>query len=429
MCMTGRSRGRERTNLVMTDALEIIPILKDRCLLLGVCGSIAAYKAAELASKLTQAGAQVDVLLTEAATRFVTPLTFQSVTGRRAWTDADLWGPEAHVLHVGLGQAADLLVIAPATATTIARLAHGLADNVLALTALAVRCPVLLAPAMDAGMFEHPATQANLQALLQRGVQVAGPGEGRMASGLVGRGRMLEPVELMGHIRKVLGAAGSLRGRTVLVTAGGTQEPVDPVRVLANRSSGKQGYALAQAAIDHGADVVLISGPSGLSTPVGAQRIDVQTAAEMRSATLEVAGKADALVMAAAVADFRPASASTHKIKRAGSSLALTLEPTDDILRAVAEGRSKGGRPFVVVGFAAESQDLVANASAKMKAKDLSLIVANDITAPGAGFSVDTNRVTLIGPDGSVQALPVMSKAEVAEVVMDRVVQLLSSGA
>ncbi len=272
----------------MTDALEIVPILKDRRLLLGVCGSIAAYKAAELASKLTQAGAQVDVLLTEAATRFVTPLTFQSVTGRRAWTDADLWGPEAHVLHVGLGQAADLLVIAPATATTMARLAYGLADNLLALTALAVRCPLLLAPAMDAGMFEHPTTQANLQTLLQRGVHVAGPGEGRMASGLVGRGRMLEPVELMGHVRKVLGAAGSLRGRTIVVTAGGTQEPLDPVRVLANRSSGKQGYALAQSAIDHGAEVVLISGPSELSAPVGAQRIDVQTAAEMRSATLEV---------------------------------------------------------------------------------------------------------------------------------------------
>ncbi len=428
MCMTGRDRDRERTDLSMSDALEIIPILKDRRLLLGVCGSIAAYKAAELASKLTQAGAQVDVLLTEAATRFVTPLTFQSVTGRRAWTDADLWGPEAHVLHVGLGQAADLLVIAPATATTMARLAYGLADNLLALTALAIRCPVLLAPAMDAGMYEHPATQANLQALLQRGVQVAGPGEGRMASGLVGRGRMLEPVELIGHIRKSLGASGSLQGRTVLVTAGGTQEPLDPVRVLANRSSGKQGFALAQAAIDRGAAVVLISGPAGQPTPVGAQRIDVQTAAEMRTATLEVAGKADALVMAAAVADFRPASASKHKIKRGRDALALSLEPTDDILRAVAEARSKGGRPFVVVGFAAESRDLEANASAKLKAKDLSLIVANDITAPGAGFGVDTNRVTLIGSDGSVQALPVMSKAEVAEVVIDRVVQLLSTG-
>jgi len=429
MGMTGRARDRERTDLSMSDALEIIPILKDRRLLLGVCGSIAAYKAADLASKLTQAGAQVDVLLTDAATRFVTPLTFQSVTGRRAWTDADLWGPEAHVLHVGLGQAADLLVIAPATATTMARLAYGLADNLLALTALAVRCPVLLAPAMDAGMFEHPATQANLQTLLQRGVEIAGPGEGRMASGLVGRGRMLEPVELIGHIRKSLGASGSLKGRTVVVTAGGTQEPLDPVRVLANRSSGKQGFALAQAAIDRGAAVVLISGPSGLPTPVGAQRIDVETAAEMRSATLEAAGKADALVMAAAVADFRPASASAHKIKRGRDSLALSLEPTDDILRAVADARPKGGRPFVVIGFAAESQDLVANAAAKLKAKSLSLIVANDVTAPGAGFGVDTNRVTLMGADGAAQSLPQMTKIEVAEIVLDRAVQLLSGGA
>jgi phosphopantothenoylcysteine decarboxylase/phosphopantothenate--cysteine ligase len=412
----------------MSDAPDSIPILKERRLLLGVCGSIAAYKAADLASKLTQAGAQVDVLMTEAATRFVSPVTFQSVTGRRAWTDADLWGPDAHVLHVGLGQTADLLVIAPATATTMARLAYGLADNLLALTALAVRCPVLLAPAMDAGMFEHTATQANLQTLLRRGVHVAGPGEGRMASGLVGRGRMLEPAELVGHIRRALGAAGPLRGRSVVVTAGGTQEPLDPVRVLANRSSGKQGFALAQAALDRGAEVLLISGPSERTTPVGAQRIDVQTAAEMHQATLEAACQSDVLMMAAAVADFRPAAASAHKIKRGRDPLALTLEPTDDILCAVAEGRSKAGRPRVVVGFAAESQDLVANASAKLKAKGLSLIVANDITAPEAGFGVDTNQVTLIGSDGVAKALPVMSKVEVAEIVLDRVVQLLSAG-
>jgi phosphopantothenoylcysteine decarboxylase/phosphopantothenate--cysteine ligase len=411
----------------MSDIPDVIPILKERRLLLGVCGSIAAYKAADLASKLTQAGAQVDVLMTESATRFVTPVTFQSVTGRRAWTDADLWGPEAHVLHVGLGQAADLLVIAPATATTMARLAYGLADNLLALTALAVRCPVLVAPAMDAGMFEHPATQANLQTLLQRGVHVAGPGEGRMASGLVGRGRMLEPAELVGHIRRVLGAAGPLHGRSVVVTAGGTQEPLDPVRVLANRSSGKQGFALAQAAIDRGAEVVLISGPSALPTPVGAQRIDVQTVAEMHKATIEAARKSDVLVMAAAVSDFCPASASAHKIKRGRDPLTLTLEPTDDILHAVAEGKPKAGRPKVVVGFAAESQDLVANASAKLKAKGLSLMVANDITAPEAGFGVDTNRVTLIESDGAAKALPLMSKIEVAEIVLDRVVQLLTA--
>jgi phosphopantothenoylcysteine decarboxylase/phosphopantothenate--cysteine ligase len=240
---------------------------------------------------------------------------------------------------------------------------------------------------------------------------------------------MLEPAELMGHIRRVLGTVGPLHGKSVVVTAGGTQEPLDPVRVLANRSSGKQGFALAQAALDRGAEVVLISGPSALPTPVGAQRIDVQTAAEMHKATLEAVRKSDVLVMAAAVSDFRPAAASAHKIKRGRDSLALTLESTDDILCAVAEGRSKAGRPKVVVGFAAESQDLVANASAKLKAKGLSFIVANDITAPEAGFGIDTNQVTLIGTDGAAQALPVMSKVEVAEIVLDRVVKLLAASA
>jgi phosphopantothenoylcysteine decarboxylase/phosphopantothenate--cysteine ligase len=422
-------RTRPIAEKAMSEPPEGIAIFHTRRLLLGVCGSIAAYKAADLASKLTQAGAQVDVLMTESGARFVTPLTFQSVTGRRAWSDNDLWGPEAHVLHVELGRTADLLVIAPATATTIARLAHGLADNLLALTALAVRCPVLLAPAMDAGMFEHPATQANLQTLLERAVLVAGPAEGRMASGIVGRGRMLEPAELLGHIRKVLGSAGPLRGCSVVVTAGGTQEPVDPVRVLANRSSGKQGFALAQAAVDRGADVTLISGPSALPAPVGAQRIDVQTAAEMARATLEAARRSDVLIMAAAVSDFRPAAAAAEKIKRGRGSLTLTVEPTDDILRAVSDGRAATGRPHVVVGFAAESQDLVANASAKLKAKGLSLIVANDITAPGAGFGVDTNQVALIGGDGAAQALPLMSKDQVAEIVLDRVVRLLDGAA
>jgi phosphopantothenoylcysteine decarboxylase / phosphopantothenate---cysteine ligase len=225
----------------------------------------------------------------------------------------------------------------------------------------------------------------------------------------------------------VLGSAGPLHGRSVVVTAGGTQEPVDPVRVLANRSSGKQGFALAQAAVDRGAEAVLISGPSALPTPVGAQRIDVQSAAEMHQATLEAARKSDVLIMAAAVSDFRPASTSAQKVKRGQGSLALELEPTEDILRAVAEGRSKAGHPKIMVGFAAESQDLLANASVKLKAKGLSFIVANDITAPEAGFGVDTNQVTLIGIDGAVQAFPVMTKAEVAEIVLDRVVQLLTA--
>jgi phosphopantothenoylcysteine decarboxylase/phosphopantothenate--cysteine ligase len=253
-------------------------VLSDKHILLGVTGSIAAYKAADLASKLTQAGANVDVILTPGAEKFITPLTFQSVTGRKAFTDAELWGGEAHILHVGLGHSANLLLIAPCTANTLARLAHGLADNLLAITGLAARCPVLLAPAMDAGMFEHPATLENVRTLRGQGVLFAGPGEGRMASGLAGRGRMLEPNEILGHVRLVLGRTGRLAGKKVVVTAGGTQEPIDPVRMLANRSSGKQGYALAQAAVDLGAETVLVSAPTALVPPVGARLHAVRSA-------------------------------------------------------------------------------------------------------------------------------------------------------
>src|SRR5512139_1652640 len=263
-------------------------IFTDKHIVLGVTGSIAAYKAADIASKLTQQGALVDVVLTSAAEKFVTPLTFQSVTGRRAYTDADLWGGEAHVLHVGMGHSADLLVIAPCTANTLAKLAHGLADNLLAVTALAAACPVLVAPAMDGGMFSHPATQDNVRILKERGVLFVGPAEGHLASGLSGVGRMVEPAEVLGHIRLALGRKGPLSGRKAVVTAGGTQEPVDPVRVLTNRSSGKQGFALAQSALDLGAQVALIATPttSGLAEPAGARVIRVTTAKEMLAAVL-----------------------------------------------------------------------------------------------------------------------------------------------
>lgn len=408
----------------MCPAPPISP-LNNRHLILGVSGSIAAYKAADLASRLTQAGARLDVILSDSAQRFVTPLTFQSLTGRRAYTDADLWGSQAHILHVSLAEATDLMAIAPATANTLAKLANGIADSLLTITALAVRCPLLVAPAMDASMFEHPATQSNLQTLRERGVIVAGPGEGRMASGLVGPGRMLEPGELLGYIRLALGRSGPLAGRRVVVTAGGTQEPIDPVRAIVNRSSGKQGFALAQAALDLGASVCLITGPTHLDTPAGAERTDVQTANEMRQAVLQAVATADALLMAAAVADFRPRAPAPHKIKRSGAVPHIELEPTDDILAEVAELRRQTGRPQVTVGFAAESQDLVTNARAKLQAKGLSLIVANDITDPQSGFAVDTNRVTLIDADGSLQELPLMSKAEVAEAVVLRVAALL----
>ena len=401
--------------------MEPVSLLQSKRILLGVTGSIAAYKAADLASQLTQAGAEVDVILTQAATKFITPLTFQSLTGRTAYSD--LWGSEAHVIHVGLGERADLLVIAPATADVIARLAHGLANDLLTVTALAARCPVLIAPAMDGGMFAHPATQANLKTLAERGVTLLGPAEGRMASGLVGRGRMVEPDEILGHVRLALGRKGPLAGRRIVVTAGGTQEPIDPVRFISNRSSGKQGFAVAQVALDRGAQVTLVAGPTALGAPIGARRVDVTTAAEMAEAVLAVAD-ADALIMAAAVADFRPAQVADQKIKKAAVPL-VELETTVDILSAVAERREATGRPTVVVGFAAESENLIENAREKVFRKRLSLIVANDISAKDAGFSVDTNRVTLIGSGGGVEPLPLMSKEQVAEVVLERVAGLL----
>ncbi len=416
-------------------------ILSDKHIILGVTGSIAAYKAADLASKLTQAGARLDVILTRGAEQFVAPLTFQSVTGRKAFTEADLWGGEAHVLHVGLGHAADLLVIAPCTANTIAKMAHGLADNLLTITALAMRGPILVAPAMDVGMYEHPATQTNVATLRGRGVHFAGPGEGRMASGLTGLGRMLEPAEIIGHIRRALGKTGRLAGKKVVVSAGGTQEPIDPVRVIANKSSGRQGYALAQAAIDAGADVTLVTAPTGLVPPVGAQVVEAQSSGEMLEAVLAACAEADALVMAAAVADFRPAQVSEYKLKKRDGIPQITLEAAPDILATVAGQRRRPAkspkgelaegsglkRLKAVVGFAAESRDLVENASAKLSSKKLDLIVANDISSSDAGFAVETNRVTLLYPDDRREPLPLMSKADVAEIIMEKVASLLEN--
>ncbi|MGD9404401.1 MAG: bifunctional phosphopantothenoylcysteine decarboxylase/phosphopantothenate--cysteine ligase CoaBC [Anaerolineae bacterium] len=402
--------------------------MEGKRIVLGVTGSIAAYKAVDLASKLAQAGALVETVLTEAAERFVTPLTFQSVTGQAAYADADLWGAEAHVLHVGLAQRADLLVIVPVTAQTLAKLAHGLADNLLTLTALAAKCPLVLAPAMDAGMFAHAATQANLHRLEQRGAVVVGPEEGHLASGLVARGRLTEPSDLLGHIRYRLSRGGPLAGSRVVVTAGGTQEPVDPVRLLTNRSSGKQGLALAQAALDAGANVTLIVAPLALPLPIGVEHLPVRTSAEMAEAVLNACHKADALLMAAAVADFRPARPSGQKLKKEHGLPVLALKPTTDILAAVARQRRETDYPLVVVGFAAETQNLLENAQAKMQAKALDLIVANDVSAPDAGFAVDTNRVTLLDAGGHVEALPLLTKAQVAEKVIEHVAARLQEG-
>lgn len=398
-------------------------ILSGKHILLGVTGSIAAYKAADLASKLAQAGAKVDVILTGAGEKFVTPLTFQSVTGRKAYIDKDLWGDEAHVLHVSLGKTADILVIAPCTADTMAKLAHGIADNLLTVTALAATCPILIAPAMDGGMFDHPATQENLSTLLSRGVLVAGPATGHLASGLLGKGRMVEPAEVLGYIRIALGKKGKLAGKKIIVTAGGTQEALDPVRVITNHSSGKQGYALAQAALDAGAEVFLVTAPTALTPPVGAHVVQVKSVQEMLDALLNES--ADALVMAAAAADFRPKVAAKEKMKKRDGIPQIELEAAPDVLGTLSTVGGEKRRFKVMVGFAAESQSLLENAAEKLTSKGLDFIAANDISAKDAGFGVETNRITLLFADGTKEILPLMSKSDAAEKIMEHVARLL----
>jgi phosphopantothenoylcysteine decarboxylase/phosphopantothenate--cysteine ligase len=396
--------------------------LQNKRIILGITGSIAAYKGADLASKLTQAGALVDVILTESAVKFVSPLTFQSVTGRKAYTDADLWGGEGHVTHVGLGHNADLVLIAPVSANTLMGLANGSGNNLLVLTALASHCPLALAPAMDLGMYSHPATQKNVELLKERGAYIIGPAEGHLASGLVGPGRFVEPLEILSTVRWIMARNGPLAGRKVVVTAGGTQEPIDPVRLITNRSSGAQGYAAAQAALDAGAEVTLISAPTSLTIPAGCKAVQVKTVAEMAAAVRAETQSADALIMAAAVSDFRPRQTAAQKIKKAAGNLQIELEPTTDILLEVASDRAKSGFPRFVVGFAAESQNLLANAQSKLEHKKLDMIVANDISAADSGFEVDTNRVTFLYPDGGRQELPLMEKAQVAGKIIEQII-------
>jgi phosphopantothenoylcysteine decarboxylase/phosphopantothenate--cysteine ligase len=402
-----------------------IPILEGKNIVLGVTGGIAAYKSADLASRLVKAGALVDVVMTAAATEFVRPLTFQALTHRPVALDMFSLLQETEIGHVSLGQRAALMIIAPATANTIAKLAHGLADNLLATTALACRGPILIAPAMESGMWDNPATTVNMETLRRRGFHVVGPESGRLASGGYGRGRMSEPEILLDAARWVLGRSGSLAGRSVVVTAGGTREAIDPVRFIGNRSSGKMGYALAFAARDRGADVTLIHGPTALAPPYGVADVAVASAEQMENAVLESTLATDALIMAAAVADYRPPSAAEQKIKKQRESLRLELARTADILAAVAERRSRSGHPRVVIGFAAETQDVIANAREKLTRKALSLIVANDVSTADSGFEAETNRVTLLDAAGGVEPLPLMSKAAVAEAVIDRLTVLL----
>jgi phosphopantothenoylcysteine decarboxylase/phosphopantothenate--cysteine ligase len=406
----------------------MIKLLKDKRIILGVTGGIAAYKAAAICSRLVQAGALVDVVLTEAAQKFITPLTFQALTHRPIYRDMFDIPPGENIPHVTLANAADLVVIAPATANTIAKLANGLADNLLTAIALATPAPLLLAPAMETDMWQHPATQSNLQKLLAWGVAIVGPAEGRLASGAMGQGRIAEPDEVIGMARLVLARQGDLAGRRVVVTAGGTREAIDPVRFVSNHSSGKMGYALAEVAQDRGAQVTLIS-TVGLPAPYGADVVRVNSAEEMLKTVLSATRQADALIMAAAVADFRPATIAEQKIKKKGNGDGLTLEMVrnPDILAEVAAQKSRGAGPTVTVGFAAETEDLLVNAQSKLKRKKLDLIAANDVTAADAGFAVDTNRVTLLSAAGLVEELPLMSKVEVAEAIFDKMAALLKN--
>ena len=401
----------------------------EKRIVLGVCGSIASYKAVDLVSKLTQAGAIVDVILTEAAQRFVAPLTFQAVSGRPVYTN--LWqtdgsgGLPTHIAHVGLAEDADLLLIAPATANTLAKLAHGFADNLLVVTALATRCPVAIAPAMDGAMYENPAVRSNLDTLRSRDVHVIEPESGRFASGLSGLGRLPETATLIGQIRRILGMDGELAGHKLVITAGGTREALDPVRFISNRSSGKQGYAIAQAALDAGAEVVLISAAQHLVPPVGGRLVTVDSAEAMKDAVLEHLVESTALVMAAAVADYKPLDVSAQKIKKADDDLTLSLERTVDILMSVKQRRAETGYPMIVVGFAAESQNLVENASDKLQRKGLDLLIANDITAKDAGFQVDTNRVLVLDMDGGLHKIDRRSKADIGAYIIERIGGLL----
>lgn len=424
--------------------METISLLENKQIVLAVTGSIAVYKAIDLASKLTQAGALVDVIMTDAAQKFVSALTFQAVTGRPVYTD--MWqadnsgGLATHIAHVGLGEGADLMAVIPATANTIAKLASGLADDLLTVTALAARCPIVFAPAMDGGMYEHPATQTNISTLLERGAYLIEPEVGRFASGLEGRGRLPDTATLIGHIRRVLAKNGTLAGKHLVVSAGPTREAFDPVRFISNHSSGKQGYAIAQAGLDAGAEVTLVSSVD-LPTPIGANLVKIDSALNLHDAILGAITdkQADILIMAAAVADFRPANRADQKIKKQGDDegLQINLTRNPDILKSVYQLRQNPGNLSasqknslkqlkVVVGFAAESENLLDNAQVKVQGKGLDFIVANDISAQDAGFAVDNNRVVILHKDGSHEELDLMSKTKVAEHIIMRVAELLT---
>ncbi len=396
-------------------------MLENKTIVLGITGSIAAYKGADLASKLTQAGAKVEVILTEAAMKFVSPVTFRAVTGRPVVYNMFELSGEFSVEHVALAEAADIVVVAPATADIIAKIAAGIASDMVCTTVVATRAPIVIAPAMHTGMWENEATQENVKLLKSRGVVFVDPGEGHLASGGAGQGRLAEVQDIIAAINRVLSKSGDLAGKRIVITAGGTREPIDPVRFIGNRSSGKMGFALASAARDRGANVTLISTVDPQNSGIYNVLRQVGTVAEMREAVLAACKVTDVLIMAAAISDYRAAAPAADKIKKSGGKLILELVENEDFLLELPDN-------FIKVGFAAETRDLLDNAHKKLTRKRLDFICANDVSAVDAGFAVDTNRVTMIDKTGKTDELPLLPKREVADKILDKVVEIMKRG-
>lgn len=397
-------------------------MLKGKTVLLGVTGGIAAYKAAALASALVKLHAAVEVVMTENATKFITPLTFEQLTGRRTMVDTFDRNFSHQVEHISLAERTDLVMIAPATANVCAKLAHGLADDMLTTTVLACRCPKLIAPAMNTNMYENPITQENLEILRHYGWEVIEPASGRLACGAVGKGKMPEPEDLVQHILRHLALPHDLEGKKVLVTAGPTQEALDPVRYLTNHSTGKMGYAIAKMAMLRGADVTLVSGPTSITPPPFVNVIKITSAQDMFEAVAENAAASDFIFKAAAVADYTPAEYNDNKMKKKGGDLTIPLKRTQDILKYLGESRTPGQ---VICGFSMETQNMVDNSREKLHKKKVDMICANNLKVAGAGFGVDTNIITVITKDDMIE-LPLQSKEAAANAILDQALILFS---
>jgi phosphopantothenoylcysteine decarboxylase / phosphopantothenate---cysteine ligase len=391
---------------------------------LGVCGGIGAYKAVEVVRGLQKRGHEVVAIMTQSATRFVGPITFEAITRRQVITDQFAPGMNADIEHIALASSIDLLLIAPATANIIGKLANGIADDFLTTLYTATRAPLLLAPSMNTQMFEHEAVRRNLDTLAARGTRFVEPGEGYLACGWIGKGRLAEPAEIVEAAESILRPPGPLRGRRVLVTAGPTYEDVDPVRYVGNRSSGRMGFAIAAEAARRGAEVTLVAGPTSIEAPAVREIVRIRRASDMHQAVLLRADTMDVVIMAAAVADYAPADPSLQKISKDRESLTLVLHRTPDILGDLGSRRLGKGSGPVLVGFAAETEDVLRRAGAKREKKHIDLIVANDVSRGDAGFDVDVNEVTIIGPEGA-DHLPLQSKAKVAAAVLDRIEKLI----